>query len=84
MSIRGQTLTLSGVSLSGGAITSAGTVEISGTGSIDNDTFGNAQLTIDSGQTLTLDGTTISGGNITDTGTVHVDRPKPDTELASL
>ena len=62
-----------GYAFSGGAITNAGTIEISGTGSIDNDTFSNAQLTIDSGQILTLDGTTITGGDITDTGTVHVD-----------
>ena len=62
----GATLTLSGVSLSGGAITSAGTIEISGASSIENDQLGNTQLTIDSGQTLTLDdGTTITGGTLT-------------------
>ena len=53
---------LSGVALSGGAITNAGTIEITGTGSIENDAFGNTQLTVDSGQILTLDGTTVTGG----------------------
>jgi hypothetical protein len=38
--------------------------------SIDNDIFGNAQLTVDAGQILTLDGTTITGGSITDSGTI--------------
>ena len=73
MSTPTKTLTLSGVALAGGAITNAGTIEISGTSSIENDALGNSQLTVDSGQILTLDGTTVTGGIVTDSGTIHVD-----------
>src|SRR5207237_3514257 len=68
----GKTLKLSGVALTGGAITNLGTIEITGSGSINNDSFANAQLTVDANQILTLDGTTITGGSITDNGTVAV------------
>jgi fibronectin-binding autotransporter adhesin len=69
----GGTLVLNGATITGGTITNAGTIEITGTGSIDSDIFGNHQLTVDSGVILTLDGTTITDGTITDTGTVNID-----------
>jgi hypothetical protein len=78
----GDTLKLSGVALSGGSITNAGTIEITGTGSIDNDSFGNHQLTIDGGQTLTLDGTTITDGTITVTANGVIQTDSGTTQIS--
>src|SRR5205085_10545256 len=64
----GKTLKLSGVALSGGAISNLGTIEITGSGSIHDDSFVTAQIPVASGQILTQDGTTITGGSITDNG----------------
>ncbi|SDN97545.1 VCBS domain-containing protein [Afipia sp. GAS231] len=64
----GAKLVLNGGSIDGGSITSFGTIEISGTGSITNDIFGNHQLTVDPGRMLTIDGTTITGGAVSNTG----------------
>ncbi len=52
----GRTLNLSGVSLTGGAVGNAGTVEITGLEQRHRDSFANtgAALIVDAGQTLTL------------------------------
>jgi fibronectin-binding autotransporter adhesin len=69
-----KTLNLSGVTLSGGAISNLGTLDITGDSSIGGDALANHQLTIDATRTLTLeDGATVTGGTLSNSGTVEVE-----------
>ena len=65
----GDTLTLSGASISGGTISIAATGELvgSGTSAIDNATIDNSG-SLETGGTFTLDGDTVDGGILTGAG----------------
>jgi VCBS repeat-containing protein len=77
----GQTLTLSGTEISGGAIDNysvlGGTIDVTGNSKIDgNATLNKGVVTVESGVTLTLDDATVAGAAITNGGTVKVDTSK--------
>ncbi len=75
----GQTLTLSDTEISGGGVSGAGTIDVTGDSTIDGSaTLNTSFVTVESGKTLTLDDMTVSGTAITanGTGAVNVDSGK--------
>jgi fibronectin-binding autotransporter adhesin len=62
-----------GTTITGGSVTGAGTIHVTGDSAIDGAKLDTSQITVDATKTLTLDGTTVTGTTITDHGTVKVD-----------
>src|SRR5438105_2062584 len=67
-----KTLNLTGVALSGGAISNLGIIDILGDSFFPYTTLFRSQLTVDATKTLTLNGTIVTGGTVTDNGAIHV------------